>query len=56
MRADSPCKSLQGVSPDRAQLKVSSHQLDGIKAGDHVDFEFYVRGKVAVIRRIHKIG
>jgi Cu(I)/Ag(I) efflux system protein CusF len=34
----------------------SSHQLEGIKTGDHVDFEFYMRGKAPVIERIHKIG
>lgn len=37
-------------------FQASSQQLRGIKAGDQVDFEFTLRGKAAVIERIHKIG
>jgi Cu(I)/Ag(I) efflux system protein CusF len=37
-------------------FKSSTQQLKGIKAGDQVDFEFYVRSDGAVIARIHKIG
>lgn len=37
-------------------FQASSEQLRGIKAGDQVDFEFYMRGHAAVIEQIHKIG
>jgi Cu/Ag efflux protein CusF len=37
-------------------FKSSARQLQGIKAGDQVDFAFYVRSDGAVIERIHKIG
>ncbi|HJS92179.1 MAG TPA: copper-binding protein [Steroidobacteraceae bacterium] len=37
-------------------FKSSSQKLKGIKAGDQVDFEFYVHSDGAVIERIHKIG
>ena len=37
-------------------FQASAHQLKGIKPGDQVDFEFTMRGKAAVIERIHKIG
>lgn len=37
-------------------FQATSDQLQGITAGDHVDFQFYMRGQVAVIDRIHKIG
>lgn len=37
-------------------FKSSAQQLQGIKAGDQVDFAFYVRSDGAVIERIHKIG
>ena len=37
-------------------FKSSAQKLQGIKAGDQVDFAFYVRSDGAVIERIHKIG
>lgn len=37
-------------------FEASSRQLKGIKAGDQVDFEFYMRGNAAVIERMRKIG
>ncbi|MDE2052055.1 MAG: copper-binding protein [Gammaproteobacteria bacterium] len=37
-------------------FKSSARKLQGIKAGDEVDFAFYVRSDGAVIERIHKIG
>ena len=37
-------------------FQTSSRQLRGIKAGDQVDFEFYMRGRAAVIEQIRKIG
>lgn len=37
-------------------FQATSHQLQGIKAGDRVDFQFYMHGNAAVIDRIQKIG
>lgn len=37
-------------------FKSTAQKLHGIKAGDQVDFAFYVRSDGAVIERIHKIG
>lgn len=37
-------------------FQASSRQLRGIKTGDQVDFEFYMRGHAAVIEQIHRIG
>ena len=37
-------------------FQATAQQLKGIRAGDQVDFEFYMRGGAAVIERIHKIG
>ena len=37
-------------------FKSSAQKLQGIEAGDQVDFAFYVRRDGAVIERIHKIG
>ncbi|HEV2442455.1 MAG TPA: copper-binding protein [Steroidobacteraceae bacterium] len=37
-------------------FKSSAQKLQGIKAGDQVDFAFYVRSDGAVIKRIHRIG
>src|SRR6185312_5192788 len=37
-------------------FQATTQQLQGIKAGDRVDFQFYMHGHAAVIDRIHKIG
>lgn len=37
-------------------FQATTQQLKGIKAGDHVDFQFYMHGHAAVIDRIRKIG
>lgn len=37
-------------------FQATAQQLIGIKAGDQVDFQFYMHGRAAVIDRIHKIG
>lgn len=37
-------------------FKSNARELQGIKAGDQVDFAFHVRSDGAVIERIHKIG
>lgn len=37
-------------------FKSSAQKLQGIKAGDQVDFAFYARSDGAVIERIHRIG
>ena len=37
-------------------FRASSQQLRGIKAGDLVDFAFFMRGNAAVIEKIRKIN
>jgi len=37
-------------------FQATSQQLKGIKTGDQVDFEFYMKGTAAVIERIRKSG